>query len=94
MALTEDQRYENYLTLQRCIQNLRSGEQMAVEWNQKHTAFFADVRAFFKNFNFVYCDNDCEELRKKCSELEALAQYTERFVKQNGSLDYSAYRLF
>jgi len=94
MELTGEQKYENYLTLQRSIQNLRSGAQVTPEWNDHHLKFFTRVRAFFKNFNDVLMDDDSEELRKKCSELEVLAQYNEQFIARNTFIDYSAYRLF
>lgn len=94
MGFTEEQKYENYLTLQRSIQNLRSGSPITDDWEQLHHDFFKTIRMFFVDFNYVVNPSDDEELRTKCSEAERLAEYTEKYIEQTGRMDYVVYKLF
>jgi len=94
MEFTHDQRYENYLTLQRSLQELRSGRKVTDDWENTHYNFFVRTRGFFTDFNRVLYNDETPELRKKCSELERLAAYTEKYIEQTGKIDYAVYTLF
>lgn len=94
MDFTNDQRHENYLMLQRSLQEIRSGRPITDDWEHKHYAFFEKTRSFFFNFNCVTNKDDNEELTKTCAELEKLAVYTEQFIEKTGRMDYAVYKLF
>jgi len=89
-----DEKYQNYLFLQRSLSQLRSGEQTTDDWEQLHVSFFFKLRKYFTNFNELNKDIRDETFRDQAYNTEKLAVYIENQYDRIGRIDYKLYQKF
>lgn len=93
MNLTEEEKYENYLMLQKSLQELRSRRRVTDDWEQSHYQFFLKIREHFTDFNLVAPTITNSVFRKICYEAEQLATYIETQILTSG-MNYNMYKTF
>jgi len=93
-TIMDEERYHNYLFLQRSLSELRSGRKPTDDWEQHHYNFFTKIRNFFPSFDEMNIDIIDEEFRNKAYETEKMARYLENYFERAGTVDYKLYTLF
>lgn len=91
MALTDTQRYTNYIQLIKTIEFLDKRGRITEDWMEEHKIRILHYRVLIPNFSLLNEDVVESEFRYKCEETEEMMRYNCEAIHTHHTFDVRVY---